>query len=193
MRCWIRFGSHWHASNSLFLNIAHSSVFPLVPKFKNVIITWPFFFNSLWYFTPDKEFAKVFPGNIEIPVLCVSKGPDLARVGPDYWAASCSSVPEGASGLGSDATVWCPDRIRRRPAGSRLAGSCHQSLKASPVVRQTLRWALCSGSEQKGFLGLFWLRPSCLECRSCSFPAPPCWQSKNMHSHWPWAKTIKEN
>lgn len=126
MRCWIRFGSHWHASNSLFFNIAHSPVFPLVPKFKNVIITCPFF-NPLWYFTLDKEFAKVFPWNIEIPVICVSKGPDLAWVGPDYWAASSSSVPEGASGLGSDATVWSPDRIWRCSAGSHLGGSCHQT------------------------------------------------------------------
>lgn len=46
-----------------------------MPKFKNVIITCPFFifFNSLFCFIPVKELTKLFPEKTEIPdLLCVS-------------------------------------------------------------------------------------------------------------------------
>lgn len=136
MRCWIRFGGHWQASNSLLLNITHTTVFPLVVKFKNVIITCPFFNlpGTLLQFT------KLFPENTEIhlSVFCVSQGPDLAWAGSDYWAASRSSVPKGASGRGADAFVRRPDGIWKCPAGSRLRNSRHQShlLTKKPTGRQ---------------------------------------------------------
>lgn len=140
MRCWIRFGGHWQASNSLLLTITHSPVFPPVPKFKNVIITCPFFFIILpCILFQLKSSLKCFQRILrsQLSVVCVSQGPDLARAGSDCCAASCSSAPEGASGWGADAIVRRPDGIWKCPAGSRLRNSHHRAHLRSktPPVR----------------------------------------------------------
>lgn len=101
-----------------------------MPKFKNVIITCPFFifFNSLFCFIPVKELTKLFPEKTEIPdLLCVSQGADLAGAGSAHRAASCSPLPEGAFGRGADAALRPPGGIWKRPAGRRRRNPRHRS------------------------------------------------------------------